>query len=424
MGRLKALYRRNHKAKAEDRVAFTERKSAATVYQKTVKYRIDFFLRNVDTYYPNRTQFLESKIHDDPVFMEKSASREKTVPVIEEVNTIEFGSAKNTWRKDFVPYDGLILDADDVVKPKTLHVRSSLLLNALRSVVKYSSHPPTGGEEDCFTSGVFPFPFKELYHHREELLRFKKETSGARSNHTPEYNIVCDEHIDILINYLDNEPYVQINTVKERWAQKVPTTTFASLWLLLKPGCDVYVQEYGQLNAYVVDAVHGGIDRSGSSYIAGKHTIRVWNLVHNGKTIVRRSKTIVVPAFDGELDITSLPLFPTSFHDKLDGGALRNALVERGNKFLRIARSPTFLEYTGPGLCQGWKKVLNLIVGYFGMSLTYLSIIELGWLSSIILYRGTYSKISFLVGGTLPPSKWTPITKVTIPEIARTEVLR
>ena len=168
-------------ATEKNEATFVESKTAVTEYQRTVKYRFDFFVRERLT---EHSEFFESKIFDDPVCMEKSSSREKTVPVLEEVNNIEFGSAKNTWRKDHVAKQGLILDADDIVKPKTLHVRSSLLLNALRTIVKHSSHRPTGHEGDCFTSGMFPFPYKELYHHRKELLHFKKETSGARANHT------------------------------------------------------------------------------------------------------------------------------------------------------------------------------------------------------------------------------------------------
>jgi hypothetical protein len=93
---------------------------------------------------------------------------------------------------------------------------------------------------------------------------------------------------------------------------------------------------------------------------AENYRVHVWYLVFNGKTIKRKSKIIEVPVFDGERDLVSLPVFPTSFHDQLDGGKLRRKLIERGDKVFRYARGPTFLEYSGIGMKQGAKKVCKV----------------------------------------------------------------
>ena len=370
----------------------------ATVYQTTVKYRIDFYLR--DNNYHRNADFLESKTYDNAPGIKMSSSSGNLVPVIEEINSITFASEKNKFRKDYVSKHGLVLDAGDEVKPKKLHVRSTLLLNALRSIVKYSSIMPAGGVTptedtesftDVFTDGLFPFPFKDLYHHREELLDFKTQTGGFKANHTSEYNVECNRHIDILIDYLENEPTIKLRSVKERWAQRVPTTTFAGFWLLMKPGADVYVQEYGQLNAYVVDSVYGGINYKFWSFSAESYRVRVWHLIYDGTVILRRSKIIQVHVFDGERDITSLPLFPTSFHDRLDNGALRKQLIERGNKFFRFARGPTFLEYTGTGLKSARKKVSRMLYVQESAILISSSTLEQGWLSNTSLNLGSWS---------------------------------
>ncbi|KAJ4292782.1 hypothetical protein N0V90_009445 [Kalmusia sp. IMI 367209] len=334
-----------------------DKKKAETVYQVKVKYRIDLFQKN--RFMIGQENFLESRSYDEPVDLDKSRSRDKLVPVLEEINQIILGSEKNHIPVPGAPVDQLKdfnPEVDDKVKPKKLHIRSPLLLNALRSIVKYSSNPPLSDENDAFTDGLFPFPFMDLYNHRQEMLDFKKSTSGPRANHTKEYNDECDKHIDILIDYLDNEPTVQLKSIKERWEKKIPTTTFAGFWMLLKPGSDVYVKENDQLNAYVVDQVSGGIDYNPWFFIARSYSVRVWNLVYNGESIKRKSRIIEVQVFDGEREITSLPLFPTMFHDRLDDGALRKQLIERGRKFFRFTKGPTFLEYTGTGLKQGWRK--------------------------------------------------------------------
>lgn len=334
-----------------------------SAYQVKVKYRIDIFQKDR---YSRADDFIQSKTYDHPVDLEKTRNRGKMIPVLEEINQIVIGAKKNIavgsrLRPDEMRFEDLLVnfnpEIDDKVNPKKLFIRSSLLLNAIRSIVKYSSLPAPDEENDSFSDGLFSFPFKDLYNHRQELLDFKDSTTEPRMNHTNEYNDECNEHIDVLIHYLDNEPTVQFMSIKERWERKIPTSNFAGLWALLKPGSDVYVKENGQLNAYVVDEVTGGIQYKPGFFVARAYSIRVWGLIFDGKNIKRKSKSIEVQVFDGEREVSSLPLFPTSFHDNKDDGALRRQLIERGRKFLRLAKGPTFLEYTGTGLKQGTKKV-------------------------------------------------------------------
>jgi hypothetical protein len=325
-----------------------------------MRYRVDFFYR---TEYTREDKFLDSKSWDTPAIIHRSDPSGDFSQVLEEIHHIVFGKESIARKKrDEMSDSALILGPDDKIKPKKLHIRSPLLLNALRSVVKYSSNSPFHNDTEPFVDGIWPFPFKELYHHRGELLDFQQQSDGVRANHTAEENAECDRHIDVLIDYLDHEPTVQLMSAKEQWAQKVPTTTFAGFWLLLKPGADVYIREYGQLNAYVVDLVFGGMNYEFRSIGAENYMVHVWYLVFNGKTIKRKSKIIEVPLFDGERDLLSLPVFPTSFHDQLDGGKLRRKLIDRGNQFFRYVKGPTFLEYSGVGMKQGVKKVCKIVL--------------------------------------------------------------
>ncbi|KAI4932011.1 uncharacterized protein J4E92_003910 [Alternaria infectoria] len=320
-----------------------------------VKYRIDFHSKSQYTGEPEN--FLYSKTWDAPVVIQSSNLNGESDHVLEEIHHIILGKSTGAKKKDGgnISDSSLILGPGDTVQPKRLHIRSSLLLNALRSLIKYSSN-----DTEPLVDGMFAFPFKELYHHRAELLEYQNGSSSARANHTLEDNDKCDRHISVLLDYLDKEPTVQLQSVKNLWAQKVPTTTFAGLWLLLKPGSDVYITEYGQLNACVLELVCGGMDYSSRTVRASDYEINVWYLVFDGKVIKRKSKVISVPVFDGEREIMSLPIFPTYFRDQLDGGSLRHTLIERGEKFFCYAKGPTFLEYSGSGLKQGTKKVRNM----------------------------------------------------------------
>jgi hypothetical protein len=229
------------------------------VYGPKVTYRIDYFITEPFLDKPGR--FVFTKTYDNPVQIDTLQCGDGMVPVIEEITYVTFATNKALDRVDKIPKKGLQVDIGDEVSEKKLHVRSTLLLNALRSIAKYTANPPTGSENEALMDGIFPYPFKDLFYHRQDLLQFKNGTTGPRANHTAEYNMECDRHIDILLEYLDNEPTIQIKSLEAKWNKKIPTTTFAEFWLLLKPGTDVYVLENGQLNAYVVESVTGGVER-------------------------------------------------------------------------------------------------------------------------------------------------------------------
>jgi hypothetical protein len=130
----------------------------------------------------------------------------------------------------------------------------------------------------------------------------------------------------------------------------------------MKPGTDVYTQEDGLLNAYVVDSVSGGVNYLAMAdwvTSATRYTIVMWNLIFDGKVIKRKSKKIHIPVFDGDREIMSLPVFPARFQDVLDSGTRRKQLIERGKRFFASTKGPTFLEYTGLGQRPGWKRVSN-----------------------------------------------------------------
>ncbi|XDG05324.1 hypothetical protein ABKA04_004939 [Annulohypoxylon sp. FPYF3050] len=322
-------------------------------YEVKAKYTVDYFEKRYGD-----DELVFTKSHDTAVELSTSRHRTEKVSILEEKTSV---MCRRRYDRD--PNIALErapkLEDGDRIEKKHLVIHSPLLMNALRSVMKYSSEGPSGDETETMRAGMFAHPYRDLFYHRQELLEFKKQTTGIRANHSEEYNAECDKHIDFLLEYLENEPTVQVKSLEARWAKKVPTTTFAGLWLLLKPGSDVYVLQDGQLNAYVVDSITGGVEhffRGLWSLSIGSYVIRLWNLVYNGKVITRRSKDVVIPVFDNERNITSLPVFPARFQDQLDGGLRRKQLIERGQKMALFAKGPAFLEYTGSGLRPGWKK--------------------------------------------------------------------
>ncbi|PYH96949.1 P-loop containing nucleoside triphosphate hydrolase protein [Aspergillus ellipticus CBS 707.79] len=246
------------------------------------------------------------------------------------------------------------------ISDPVLHVRSSILLNALKTIIEFESPPDAllvreyghGEVSTNLGTGRFVFPFTDLYHHRDRLLDYREE---VKKYHDQSYSDACREHIDILLEYLYSQLTPNLKTVERLWSQSVPKTTFDLIWLLLKPGSDVYVHDGNQLNAYVIESFHGGVQWGSPDVWPRPYIVTVWNLNYDGQSLSRSVKDITIGVFDGEREITSLPLFPTRFYGSSDASRIQyqEKLIERGRRFVQIVRKPTYQEYSGPSRLQG-----------------------------------------------------------------------
>lgn len=325
-----------------------------TVYEPKIKYSINYYRRER---YSRDREFWYASSHDQPVELGTSWKKPATLPVLEEIQEVTFPTSYELYRQE-IPQKPRKLEPGDEIGDTSLHIHSSLLLNALRAIIEYSSTAPSG-EEDSIQDGKFKYPYLDLYHHRNELLKYRKGLYDCRTRHSEDENRECDEHIDMLLEYLDSQSTIRPKEAEASWRKSVPTTNFASFWLLVKPGTDVYLRDDGRLDAYVVDSVRGGVTftPNGDAATVAPYTIFVWGLDFDGRVINRVVYKVEVPIFNNERDITTLPLFPTRFQDTKDDGDHRRKLIERGRKFFKCAQGPAFMEYTGKGLKSEWKEV-------------------------------------------------------------------
>lgn len=319
-----------------------------TSYDGKVKYSIDCFRKNAQ----GGNDYMWTVSANNPTTFEYDIDTRGDLPVMEEKKLLDVSITSQT-RKPNEGFMGRLKRAQhDVVNGAFLTVHSHYLLNVLKSTIQYNT-----GKDD-YVNGDFFFPYTDLFRHRAEIENYK--ASHENRSHSDEYTEKCDKHIDILLEYLDSHPTIQYPAHKMLWSRSKPRTTFSGLWLLLKPCTDVYVQENGKLNGFVIDKIKGGVTyplEPSAAIRATAYSVRVWNLHFDGKVIYRKSQWIQVPYFDGEREITSLPLFPMEYQDTTDASATRVSLVERGKSYFRYCKSPTFLEYSGSGLKDEWLKV-------------------------------------------------------------------
>ena len=348
------------------------------VYEKKVKYTVDFFEK--DDRYGNK--FLYQKVYDAPVSLRESQKPKGAMSVLQEIKTVirSQTSRPNDPRFDASPEQPSALPlysapADELNRGDTLgdtflHIHSNMLLNALRAVIVFQSLQPLdqsikrnrlnsrpSGSPSRLTNhlatdlenGIFLYPFKDLYFYREALKQYKTYADSREFCHTDESNKECATHIDVLLHYLETHPTIQIGIAEDMFSRGV--TTFRWVWLLLQPGSDVYVCEKGDLlNAYVIESV----EHFGPADKALSYTVNVWNLDFNGSFLSRTLKKIEVPFFEGERKISALPLFPIHFAKDQDR---RIALIERGKRFVKVVRDSVVQEYTGSSGRDGVRKV-------------------------------------------------------------------
>lgn len=254
-------------------------------------------------------------------------------------------------------------DMFDTISSPVLYIHSPILLNALNAIIDCQSRPDRIPRveyrveeiESDLGQGRLVYPFTDLHHYRERLLQYREEVSET---HDSEYTTTCQEHIDILVGYMDGLTGIGLRNAELLWNNEVPKTTFTSLWLLLKPGTDVFVQEQGKLNAYVIESFSGGVPWGLHNARSRPYLVNVWNLNFDGQVLSRSVKEVSISIFDGQREITSLPLFPIKFYvDEDPQNSLRQQLVDRGKRFVKMVKAPTFQEYSGPSRLQGNRTV-------------------------------------------------------------------
>ncbi|KAL0258658.1 hypothetical protein SLS55_006156 [Diplodia seriata] len=320
-----------------------------------VSYAIQLYQQDGSSY----PEYLRAVTCEKPPGYHFQEGSGKQTSIIHEVRKLFLGQAKRDGQYE---YDGQLSNGD-ILGRCVLHIYSPILLNALKAIIQFQNATDEPGDQKFSVSseevssldqGVYVYPFRDLYHHKDKLEEYKNSPNGCRAQHSEEYTEECGRHIDVLINYLYEQQSIRLRDAEAMWGRPVPTTTFNWLWLLLKPGSVVYVPERGVVNAYIIESVRGGPRGQGSNARAQPYTVDIWNLDFNGKVLGRSQKSIQLPVFDGEREIRSLRLYPARFHEDKEGEKPhQQRLIERGKKFIEAVKVPTFQEYSGPSQFHG-----------------------------------------------------------------------
>lgn len=324
-------------------------------YGSRLQYAVNYYQKDK---WGGENTFIGKTTYDEPVDFETIIEDEK-LPAIEERKEIISPYQVDPPRREETGKGAKArLGPMDYVSKTSLMINSQFLLNVLRYIIEFPTEAPTGDQEGL-AKGIFYHPFKDLYHHIGQLRQYKNDPMGLRAKHSKSFNKICDQHVDLLLWYLESQSHIQITRFERKLENAPAIVSFADIWLLLKPGIDIYVRESdGSLTACVVEQVIGGIEKSKEeSKQNSNYNVVLWYLAYNGKRIVRKIRRVEVNLYDNSREVTALPLFPARFQDDIDGGTLREKLITRGKKYFQYSKCASFLEYTGKGLKRGSRTV-------------------------------------------------------------------
>ena len=237
---------------------------------------------------------------------------------------------------------------------KYMTIHSKKLLNALRDVITY--YPGIDGIGSLLKDKPTVYePYRILCHHMKDLRRYKDNQPPW---HNEEYHRECNQHLDVLLDFLDQCYGKALQDEEARWARSTPVCTFEYLWLLLKPGEACYYVDEDEINPYITHEV-------GSLNKKNKYLIDAWNIDFDGYQMGRCMKRFRILPFDGEKEIRSLKFYPIRFcnedqegMEKHGGKSLYQSFVARGRKFWALARVGNgYQEYNGVSTVYPHKKV-------------------------------------------------------------------
>lgn len=229
-----------------------------------------------------------------------------------------------------------------------IEIKSQAVIHALRTVSGYyPGFSLTGDTVRLYE----PFPF--LYHHRKELqeyaIQYSQESLAHKDCHEDQ-QVAAD--IGLLLDVFEEICGQDVRDELERHNRPVPTCTHDMMWMLFKPGTDIYKDRHGDY-VYEGHVVHGLAFTYGDKK-AGEYSLLTWRMQGDISAIgASKPEAQTVPPFAGECAIGDLPWIPCEFmrleSNKTTDEQRRKELVERGKKYCSLLDGQQFVSFDGSG---------------------------------------------------------------------------
>ncbi|KAL8888554.1 MAG: hypothetical protein Q9215_004036 [Flavoplaca cf. flavocitrina] len=254
---------------------------------------------------------------------------------------------KDQWRdthRHFKLGDGFAIRAQGL---PMMRINDPVCQSVLKFLIKYD---PGQTLSDFYIN--WPWHILIQYHKDITNLRDKIQEGKAMDFQVSGGDIENQEiirRIDLLLEQIND---VYTDSIKPELQNHGTSglAVFKKLWLLFKPGEEVFTRVNGELAAFIVVDYH---DRPGDpkspQELDKKFIVRMWNLRLVAGQLVRHMSHIAIDEYEGSRLINTLPVFPCKYTGREDEPqAQRKNLIKRGKKYFNIInQAHAYMDHKG-----------------------------------------------------------------------------
>jgi hypothetical protein len=218
-----------------------------------------------------------------------------------------------------------------------LKIHSLHLINALRQVIRY--YP---GLNFSGVPVTIPEPFMPLVHYMKELENYKTDHPQG---HDEDFIFITNSHIDVLLGFLDQRLGQELRLERERHLQQPPVATYEFLWLLFRPGDEIFVRppnkeedDSAERHPYRLAAIQ---------LTPGQWNFLIWRIDILVSQLASYEEKLSVGPFEGEKEISFLKICPRAFLPNYS--QTREKFIARGRKVVSLFE-PSYMEHAGSTL--------------------------------------------------------------------------
>ncbi len=218
------------------------------------------------------------------------------------------------------------------LKNHSVDIQSPLLVTALKPIVQ-----EVGVFLDEYDIAKFAEPFKPLYFCYDKIFALRQEATK---------DVVFQNHLELLTGLMTD----LFGTMRKklRSLRQSQLINYELAWTYFPEGSILFCDAGDCERLFRILGTRYECNQAGK-----RLEILCEHMVFNGMTFEWATATLEIPAFGGNVPITSLPHYPLEFHREVD--ALKARVVTRGKKVLDF-QGLEYREYAGTGLGGKCKK--------------------------------------------------------------------
>lgn len=315
----------------EDESSQPPRCDAETTSHVDIRYTVDCLDTNGRTFKISQ--------NDKPLDIQVSSQTDSSpnTPTIELITLVDVRSKRqdseesSEKKTEATPPKDLEDYKIDRVYPSSLHVHSTHLTQILRKVVEYYPSQNLVGE-----TIIIPEPFAVLAHHADQL-------SGMLSHDNQNETTSLEEntemsHLSVLLNFMSSHVKPKYEPAKKRLMHPTtPTVAFKDVWYLLRPGLKAYFDFKGIWVGCIIETVLL-MEKDTSAQTPERWEVTVWfmDIDYVANEVGPQRTNIYVNTFDGEREVTKLPVYPCDYYDRNDKGLRKRNFEARGQRMQKL----------------------------------------------------------------------------------------